>query len=951
MHAVTCTTHLGQPGAAVPTRASASSICGHFIAGGKCGSLSSWLGTGFISSWYRQSLRALGLILSGGRSVSNPTASLSAGDLVGNYKILGLAGAGGMGVVYRALDVKLERTVALKFLPEHLVSTSDDKERFLREARTASSLDHPNIGVIHGLEETGHGRTFIVMAYYVGETLAQKMRRGPLHVAEAVDIAIQMGEGLAAAHAGTVVHRDIKPSNVILTQSGVAKIVDFGLARLTSTTGSTQSISTAGTIGYMSPEQTVGKFVDQRTDIWSLGIVLAEMVTGKNPFSRDTPAATIFAILNEPPRPMDEIPIDLLRVIYRALSKEPATRYQSCREMVAELKEVRSRLDPAATAAQTASRSSSRMASQSASELRKQVEQASRPMWGTATVPAPRWHRWVLGVGVAAVVVAALSFMPAVRDRVAGWFGRQEEHIAVLPFENVGNDPANEEVSAGLMDSLASRLTNLEAGKQSLWVVPASEVRRQKIADPASALRQLGATVAVEGTLRRDGQTIHLTVNLVNTKTLRQIGSVTLEDRAGDFSSLEDEAVARVAKLMRIEMTPEMLRAGGGAVNAGAYELYLKALGYTQRYDKAGNLDLAIAALNNAVKADPRFALGFAQLGDAYRLKYRLDKDKKWIDEALANCQKAQQLDDRLPAVYVTLGKIHGYTGKYDLALQEYQRALQLDPRSADAIIGLATSYDSAGRTADAEAAYRKAIALRPDSWDGYNSFGAFLDDHQRYDEAIAQYRHAIELTPDNAPVYLNLGGTYSDMGEKHYPEAEQILRKSLALEPTYGAYANLGNLYNKEQKYAEAAAATEKALQLNDKNYLVWGNLAIAYESLKDKEKAGRARDREIALLEQAVLDTPRDAAVQSDLGLLYAQKKLREKAVSRIQSALALSPDDPNVLETVGEAYEDLGDRAQAMQYIEKSLQKGYALGDLKKIPDLQGLLSDPSFRPSGK
>ncbi len=898
--------------------------------------------------------------------MSNPTGALSAGDVVGNYKILGLAGAGGMGVVYRALDVKLERTVALKFLPEHIVSSSDDKERFLREARFASSLDHPNIGVIHGLEETGDGHFFIVMAYYAGETLAAKLRHGPLPLAEAVDIAIQMGEGLAAAHAGTVVHRDIKPSNVILTQSGVAKIVDFGLARLAST-GSTQSMSTAGTIGYMSPEQTVGKFVDQRTDIWALGIVLTEMVTGKNPFSRETPAATIYAILNDPPLPMDEIPLDLLRVIYRALSKEPESRYQNCREMVADLKDVRSRLEPEATAEQTGSRSpskgSSRGSSQkssktgsrpsgvTASELRKQFQQASRPVWGASTAPVSRWNRWLAGAGVAMVVLAVLSFLPPVRDQVSGWFSPPEEHIAVLPFENVGNDPANAEVSAGLMDNLASRLTNLEAGKQSLWVIPTSEVRRQKITDPTSALRQLGATVAVEGSLRREGQTIYLTVNLVNTRNLRQIGSVPLEDKTGDFSSLEDEAVTRIAKLMRIEVTPEMLRAGGGAVNAGAYELYLKALGYTQRYDKAGNLDLAIAALNNAVKADPRFALGFAELGEAYRQKYQLDKDKKWIDEALANCQKAQQLDDRLPMVYATLGKIHRSTGKYDLALQESQRALQLDPRNADAIIGLARSYESAGRTADAEAAFKKAIALRPDSWDGYNSYGAFLNDHERYDEAAVQFRHAIQLTPDNAALYLNLGAVYSDMGAKHYPDAEQMLRKSIALEPSYGAYSNLGYLYLQEEKFADAATATERALQINDKDYVAWGNLTIAYEGLHDKENMSRALDHEIPLLEQAALDTPRDGSVQANLALLYAKKKLREKTVSRIQSALALSPDDSNVLAMVGEAYENLGDRTQALQFIEKSLQKGYDLAALKTTPDLQGLLADPNFRPSGK
>ena len=884
--------------------------------------------------------------------MSNPSATLSPGTLVGNYKILGLAGAGGMGVVYRALDVKLERTVALKFLPEHLVSSQEDKDRFLREARTASSLDHANIGVIYGMEEY-QGRSFIVMAYYEGETLSRKLLRGPLPVPEAVNIAIQMVEGLAAAHAGAVVHRDVKPSNVIVTQRGVVKVVDFGLARLASSSaGSTQSVSTAGTIGYMSPEQTTGQNLDQRTDIWSVGIVFAEMLTGKNPFQRDSAAATVFAILNEPPRPMDEAPIELLRIIYRALSKDPATRYPNCREMLADLLEARSHLDPAAAAATgTRTPSGVRPSTLTAKEIRKQIEQASRPMWGTPAMATPKWQRWTAGAGIAAVVVALLSFLPPVRDRISGWFSRQEDHIAVLPFENVGNDPADEAVSAGLMDSMASRLTNLEVGKQSLWVVPASEVRRLKIADPPSALRELGATVAIEGSLRREGQTIHLTVNLINTKNLRQIGSFMLEDRAGDFSSLEDEAVARVAKLMRIEVTPEMLRAMGGAVNAGAYESYLKALGYTQRYDKPGNLDLAINALDDAVKTDPRFALGYAQLGEAYRLKYQLDKNTQWLDEALANCNKAVALDDRLPAVYATLGHIHRSTGKYDLALGEYQRALQLDPHSADAEIGLAQSYDSAGRTTDAEAAFRKAIALRPDSWTGYNSLAAFLYDHQRYEEAVAQYKHAIQLAPDNSALYSNLGAVYSSMGEQHYAESEEMYRKSISLAPSYPVYANLGSLYLQEQKYGEAADAEEKALQMSDKDYLVWGNLAIAYQYLKDRDKASRAWDREISLLEQAVINTPRDALAQSTLGVLYAKKRAPEKAISHIQSALALSPDDANVLANTGEAYEDLGDRARALQYIEKSLQKGYDFGDLKHDPDLQGLLADPNFHAPGK
>ncbi len=870
----------------------------------------------------------------------------SAGDRVGNYEILGLAGSGGMGVVYRALDLKLQRTVALKFLPDELVAAKTDKDRFLREARTASSLDHPNIGVIHGIEETSDGRSFIVMAYYEGETLARKVSRAPLSLDEAVDIAIQMARGLAEAHARTVMHRDIKPSNVIITQQNVAKIVDFGLARATTTTLSTQTMGTSGTIGYMSPEQTLGKVVDQRTDIWALGVVFAEMVTGRNPFHRDSAPATIVAILNEPPKLGDEIPLELQRIIYQALSKEPATRYRTCREMLADLESFRSHLEPSGEAARRQTARSTR----TSAGFRETVQRASSQMLLSIATPRQKRLWWLIGVGIAALLLLVL--IPSVRKRVAGLFGPSEEHIAVLPFENVGNNPANEAVSEGLMDSLSNRLTNLDVGQQSLWVVPASEVRRHKINDPTAAQRELGATVVVQGSLQRDGQQIHLTVNLINTKNLRQIGSVALEDRAGDFSVIEDEAVSRLAKLMRIQVAPEMLRTTGGAVAPVAYESYLKALGYMQRHDRPENLNLALDALQTAVKTDPSFALGYAELGEAYRLKFSHDQNPKWTDEALANCRKALELDDRLPIVYVTLGRIHDSGGKYDLALQEFQRALQLDPRNADSLIGLAGSYENAGRVADAEAAFKKAIALRPDNWDGYNGLGVFYDRHNRYDEAITQLRHAIDLTPDNARVYLNLAAVYIDSGDtKRFPEAERVLKKSIELSPSYPAYANLGYLYVQEQKFAEAVPIMEKALQLSDNDFLVWGNLMLAYKGLKNEEKAAAARDHELALLEQAAKAKPRDGEIQSYLCVLYAQKKLRDKALPHLETALLLAPDDSVVLENVGEAYEEFGDRTRALQYIHMSLQKGYGLAGLRSNSGLQSLLSDPKFRPNGK
>jgi tetratricopeptide (TPR) repeat protein/TolB-like protein len=561
----------------------------------------------------------------------------------------------------------------------------------------------------------------------------------------------------------------------------------------------------------------------------------------------------------------------------------------------------------------------------------------------------------LVGVGAAVVALALVVLLvPALRHRAAALFGAapEQQHIAVLPFDNIGSNPENEVVTEGLMDSLAGRLSNLDVGNQSLWVVPTSVVRRQKVTDPGDALKELGANLVVKGSVERDGSDIHLNVNLIDTKTMRQIGSADVDDRAGDLSTLEDETVARLASLMNISVTADMLRNTGGRVNPAAYEDYLTALGYMQRYDKPGNLDSAITSLQKSVEADPSFALGYAATGEAYRLKYKVEQDPRWLTEAQANCQKAAELDNRVPGVYVTLAQIHDALGKHDLALQEFQRALDFDPKNADALDGLALSYEKSGRIADAEKTFEKAAAMRPDNWAGYSSLGAFYDRQGKYLRAIAAYKQALQITPDNAELYSNLAAAYLDQGgPQPLALGEEALKKSIVLSPSYPAYANLGLLYMQEKRYAEAAAATQNALKINGNNYLVWDNLVLAYEGSNQPAKSADARQKAEQVAESVVALKPQDAMAQSTLATLYARDKQAERSLAKIRTSLALAPENPDVLVNVGAAYEFMGERAQALQYIEKALSKGYALEEVTNDPSLQALVADPRFKTKFK
>jgi serine/threonine protein kinase/tetratricopeptide (TPR) repeat protein len=870
--------------------------------------------------------------------------TLSVGELVGNnYEILGIVGAGGMGIVYRSRDRKLERIVALKFLPPDMDRNDRERSYFLLEARTASSLDHPNIGVIHGIEETADGRSFIVMAFYEGQSLGQRMAAGPIPPAEAVAIACQIAQGLHEAHSRQIVHRDIKPSNVMITPSGAIKIVDFGLARVISAETATVTGIT-GTVKYMSPEQALGNRTDQRTDIWSLGVVLAEMLTGCNPFERKTVSAILVAVLHEAPYPLAELPLELQAIIYRALSKNADKRYQDCSEMLADLEAFRSSLSARPGSHRESSKG--RNAAKSA-DIRKYVEQASISAWQKPERRRRPWLAWALA-GAGAVAAGGLFFFPALRERLQiAQVGAGERHVAVLPFNNVGNNPEDAALVEGLLDSLAGKLSNLDVGNKTLWVIPTSEIRRLKVTDPATALKDFGATYVVTGGVRRDGRGVNLSLNLVDTKNLRLVGSADVEDQGGDLAALEEKAVSRLAKLMNLSIAAGT-KTDGGTVAPAAYEDYLTALGYMERYDKPGNLDLAVNTLQNAVETDPDFALGKAQLGEAYRLKYVADQNPRWLTEAEANARRAVELDSEIPAAYVTLARIHDASAKHELALQEFQQALHLDRLNVPAMTGLARSYERSGRIADAEAMFQRAIALQPNAWIAYNAYALFFHRQGKFPQAVAQYQKALQLTPDNAQVLANIGSVDIDAGDTQlFPKAEQSLERSIEIAPSYEAYANLGVLYLQELRFQQAASASEKALSLNDKNYDVWTNLLTCDNWLKLPDKSAEVRRHLVALLEQAIKLNPHDANAHGTLAIVYAAEREKEKSLSNIQTALALTPDDSGTLLDAADTYELLGERRQAIQYLQRALKYNLKQSAFKADPYIQNVLQDSAFR----
>ncbi len=847
------------------------------------------------------------------------------GTTVGHYRILGKLGEGGMGVVYKAEDTKLNRNVALKFLPAELTRDEDAERRFFREAQAASALDHPNIGVIHEIDKTDDGRSFICMALYEGETLQKRIDRGRLDVGESIGIAIQIAEGLKRAHGAGIIHCDIKPANILITKEEVVKIVDFGLAMLAGPAGGATTGSRAGTAAYMSPEQIQNGPVDARTDLFSVGVVLYEMVTGRRPFEGDHEAALFYSIVyNEPVQPITlrrNIPESLNSLIMRLLQKDARNRFQTAEELLLPLKKL------------------------NIDVRRWTVKSGINKPSGNA-----RLGKGKTTIGIV-IVTALLIFAPIGWRAFLDWAGSAgvptEKHIVVLPFKCIGCDQKETAMSGGLMETLTSKLTQFQPSTGSLWVVASSEVWSNEVQSPSQARRVFGANLVVTGTLQHMGNGFRLTLNLVDPATLRQLRSYVFDEASANLSLLQDGIVEAATSLLNINLEPQsvqLLRAGQTRKSA-AYELYLQGRGYLQRYERMENLDTAAILFGRAVRIDSHYALAYAGLGESYWIKFENDKDPNCADSAIAYCAKAVRLNGQLVPVRITLGMIYAGTGQNEKAVAQFKEAILVDPFSGRAYSGLGGAYGNLGDTAQAEQAYKRAVSINPTYWGFHNDLGHYYFSLGRTREASCEYQKVVDLTPDNYRGYNNLGAMYFYLN--WWDSARAVFEKSIALQPNYHGYSNLGTLLYYQGNISMAAFAYEHALELDDKDYTVWANLAAAYSELGRMENSVNAYLMAVKKAEAVLELSPENAELTGQIAGYYAALGKKEKARSLLVRALNLAPNNTVLLGHAAMTYEELGDRNTAIALLLKAFKKGYSPAEVENAPEMKGLRADRRYR----
>jgi serine/threonine protein kinase/Tfp pilus assembly protein PilF len=862
-------------------------------------------------------------------------------QIVSHYRIHGKLGAGGMGVVYRAEDTRLGRMVALKFLPEESLQNPRALERFKREARTASALDHPNICTIYEIDED-QGHPFIAMQLLEGQTLRERIGHTAVPLATLLDWALQISDALQAAHARGVVHRDIKPANVFITERGQAKILDFGLAKLTGTdlsrseqmtlssTGPlTHTGAAIGTVAYMSPEQARGEEVDARTDLFSFGVLLYEMATGKQAFSGPTWAVTVHAILGQAPMSLNEsmpgLPQRLQEIIDKCLIKNRDLRYQQAAEIHQDLL-----------------------------QLKKDFESGKKLK---TTQTAARWtpkRKLQLSLAAVAVLlaVAATIWGPAAlrrltSSRTGGTISAtslpERKSIAVMPISATGDDPKLTAFGKGLLDDVAAKLSQLSADR-NLEVIPARTLDDKKVATLGDAVKEFGVNLGLAVSLKQEDQLVRATYSLIDTKTDRNLAADSLTAPVSDLFTIEDKLTNSIANALQISLRTEEKQALAAHATTvpEAYQYFLEAQGYFRPQREA--LTSAETLFLQALKLDPNYGPAEAGLGETYWSLYDLTKEKSWIDLAQKACAKAIELGNSGSEGHACLGTIANGTGKYEKAAEQFQQAVQLDPTNDQAYWHLADAYQNLNQLDKAEELLKRRITTRPDDWRGYSQLGVFYFNQADYQKAQALFEKAVSLRPNNSLDYSNLGAAL--IYEAKYDDASRALEASIAIRPRYFAYQNLGVAYLRLRKFDQALKNTQEALKLDQSDYQVWGNLAEAYHYGGNKPAAQEQYKKAIAMAGERLKVNPRDSDVLSDLAAYWAMLGDRQRALGYLDRSLA-GKNDKELLFQATVVYNQLHETGTALEWLNKALAAGYSKSVISQEPGLDDLHGNPRYQ----
>ena len=836
--------------------------------------------------------------------------TFSVGQLVaGRFRIVAFLGRGGMGEVYEAEDLVLRgQHVALKtVLP--LISLNDNALASLKnEIAIARRVTHPNVCRVFEIDQhdTPSGGTvwFFTMELLKGETLGQRLQnRGRLTTAEALPIVENMVAALSAAHSAEVVHGDLKPGNVLLVSSTVEKeravVTDFGLARW-APAGAPLLQTTIGHAGwgtptYMAPELFEGEKVSYASDVYALGAVIYEMVTGKRPFEGESPFQVALKKVRSTPRPPRHYGVDLDSrwdaVILRCLNIDPKTRFQA----VAEVGEA----------------------------LGRGVHK-----------PAVKWVPYA---AAALLVLPSVVAKPAVLSVT--------KTIAVTPFADASQTPDAEAFRHGLSAAVADQLGLVFPFDTRIRVIPFEEVVGAGIKTASVPQNVLGAGMVVGGEIRRESDGTHITITL---NDVAQEQAKLISRRIFDVPKGEpviETTLNGVVTMANLSLPAAARRAltSGLTAEVLAEEWYLRGRGYLE--GGPAGVERAIEAFEQAIKLDHAYALAYSALAEAYLQKYESTRDPAFVALAQSNSGEAIRLEPSLPRLHVIRGRLYSITAQHQRAISELQEALRLNADSVDARLALALVHEREGSLQAAEAAFRESVARHPDYWSVYGTFGAFLYRHGRYAQAETSFVNALQRAPENVVMIRNLVGLY--ILTERFAAAEAESRKGLTVQPDATLYNNLGWVYVYQSQYKNAVDTLEQATRLPGADSRIWGNLARAYRWDGRAAQARVVYETAIRIARAEVAVNPRYPAIRANLALLWAETGNGPEALAEIAGALERSQTDVTVLFSSAVVHELLGDRESALEALEAAAKGGHSIVDIRRHPDLRRMREEPRYQ----